>query len=117
MMENKKLSLLRGMAPAVFVSAAACYLMCVYAPLELYLGNQNEFWFKLRDMLPTAWVMFIVCSALSSAILLLLKKLSAKIYRVVLVAAFGIFICFYAEGDFLAGNLPPLDGTAVDFGA
>lgn len=117
MMENKKLSLLRGMAPAVFVSVAACFLMCVYAPLELYLGNQNEFWFKLGDMLPTAWVMFIVCTALCSALLLLLKKLSVKIYRVVLVAAFGIFICFYAEGNFLAGNLPPLDGTAVDFGA
>lgn len=108
---------LRGILPAIFVSVGVCFMLCIYAPMELHLGNQHEFWFKIEDIMPLAWAMFIIFTVLCICVFALLKKLSVNAYRIAVAAVFGAMICMYVEGNFLVKNLPPLDGTKVDFGA
>lgn len=33
--------------PAVMLSIATCFMFFVYAPIELYLTNKDEFWYDI----------------------------------------------------------------------
>ena len=44
--------------PGVAVAFCICFMLLIYAPLELYITNQADFWFTAGQMLPTALLMF-----------------------------------------------------------
>lgn len=114
-MLNKLKKGLISILPGIIISVAAGFMLCVYAPMELYLGNQSEFWFGITDIMPMAWAMFAAVVVLGTLFFAAAKKIGAGFYNAAVIIAFGIFLCLYAEGNFLVGNLPPLDGTKVNF--
>lgn len=51
----------------IWLSAVACFMFFLYAPLELLFTNQDEFWFDAYILLPIMSVVFliaIICSIL-----------------------------------------------------
>ena len=36
-------------APGLLAAFAVCFIFFIYAPLELYVTNQTEFWFQTVD--------------------------------------------------------------------
>ena len=61
--ERDKANLYAG----IVVFLALCFMLFLYAPIELYAYNQDEFWFDLYDLLPV--------------ILLLLRQLTIRLVQ------------------------------------
>lgn len=102
----------KELIPGGVISLAACFMMFLYAPLELYFTNKDEFWFDMRILGPVLLKIFLVMLVLSIAVLAILWLIHRRVYQVALVVYFVGFICTYIQGNFLVSNLPAMDGTA-----
>lgn len=97
------------------ITLALCFMLFLYAPLELFFSNRDEFWFDVYILLPVLIITFLAFTITSIGILRFLYIVHIKLYQAGLVIYFIAFICSYIQGVFLVSNLPPLDGTAVDW--
>lgn len=111
---KKKLS---GFWVGGILSAALAFLLAVYAPLELFLGNQADFWFDLPTFLPRVILLFVILTVLGIAAFALLRLWGRLPYSIGLALGFTALLGCYIQGSFLAADLPPLDGTTVDWNA
>ncbi len=99
----------------IILTVAACFMFFIFSPMELYFTNKGEFWFDMYLLLPVMLVVFIIMSCMSILFLFLVNVLSSKWYHILLVFYFIAFICSYIQGNFLVDNLPPLDGSPIDW--
>lgn len=44
----------------LWLFAAFAVMFCIFAPLEIFLTNQTEFWFELLQILPVVLLSFTV---------------------------------------------------------
>lgn len=116
-MKNRGKNAFKDLSIAIMLALCLCFMLWIYAPLELFLNNQTDFSFRLGDMLNVVMPCFAVSMAVICAISALLLKLSRKLYYIVMAALFAIIIAFYVQGNFLVNNLPLFDGTYIDFNA
>lgn len=111
----------RNIFAAIILSFVGSFMLFIYEPITMYANNVNDFWFDLYTILgPLVGIFFVAFIGVSLALIALgfiLSKLKhPKIYNYTLVAAFACFLCAYVHGNFLAGMLPPLDGTTPNWG-
>ncbi len=99
----------------IILTVAVCFMFFIFSPMELYFTNKGEFWFDMYLLLPVMLVVFIIMSCMSILFLFLVNVLSSKWYHILLVFYFIAFICSYIQGNFLVDNLPPLDGSPIDW--
>ena len=97
----------------VIVVFAVCFLLLIYAPLELLFGNQLEFNYNMYELLTYMIPVMIVCCAILSAVFLILRKKAGKVYGIALVVLTALLLASYIQGSFFSGNLPPLDGRTI----
>lgn len=115
-MQNKK-NMRKEIPEGIILSAVTCFMFFIYAPLELFFTNQDEFFFDSYILLPVLLVIFFATFIPSVMVFALLRKKSEKIYTISLGLYFVVFLCSYIQGNFLVKGLPPLDGTWIDWGA
>lgn len=93
------------------VVTALFFMLFIYAPIELYCYNIDEFWFDLYELMPMMAIVFSGGVFIAIAALVLMFCLVPRIYRmIVLPFCFVAFLCTYVQGNFLVGNLPSMDG-------
>lgn len=109
----KKQDLIPGIALSFLVSI----LTCIYAPLDLYFTNINDFWMHPVDMVIPIIVVFFGVFVLLNLLFVVAKLIGKIVYNVFLGIVSGSFIGMYIQGNFLIKNLPSMDGTAPDWGA
>lgn len=109
LMKHKEIS------SAIWLSIAVCFMLFLYAPLELLLTNQDEFWFDVYLLAPIMLVVFLIMCVSSVLVLLLLKKGNSNRYQIVLMLYFIVFIGLYVQGNFLTAGLPSLDGEPINW--
>ena len=112
MKKSKKLS---GIGAGIMLSACLSFLFGIYAPLELYLTNIKEFWFKITDFLPAAAAIFAVCFLGLTAALIVARLINRKFYDICLAAGGAFLIASYIQGNFLIKNLPSMSGELIDW--
>lgn len=112
---DKKKEMKKELISGIAVMAAMSFMLCIYAPLELYCYNQREFWFDVYDLLPLILVMFLAAFAASSLVMTVIWLVSTRLYLVVLPASVVVFVSTYIQGNFLVGNLPPMDGRDINW--
>lgn len=113
---EKKESFIKEMVPAVFLSAAISFLFAIYGPLELYFNNQGEFHYDFAAAMPALLIMFAAVFVLSLLVFAAARFIFDKLYEVLVAGAAVLLICSYIQGLFLIGNMPPMDGTTIDWG-
>lgn len=101
--------------PGIILSMAISFLFFLYAPLELYFTNKNEFWFDFYKMIPILLVAFLTVAVFGSLVFYLLKLISERLYQMGLSVCFIAYIASYIQGNFLVKNLPTLDGSEIDW--
>lgn len=97
----------------IFVSLAACFMLFVFAPLEIYLNNPGEFWYDAYLLFPFCLGGFGISMLVCILVFLTAYFLGDKIYDIALAGCFFIFAALYIQGNFLVNDLPPFDGTDV----
>jgi hypothetical protein len=104
---------------AFVISFVLSFMLYFYEPLTMYLNNSNDFWFNLELIMGPIIVITLILFFILSMLFLCLYFLCIKftkttlIFDVCLFAFFVGFVCTYIQGNFLANNLPPLDGTTI----
>lgn len=106
-----------GIGLGIMLAAALSFLLTVYAPLEMFLGSQEDFWFGLAPLGKVCLTLFAICFA-GLVILFFLLRLWGKLpLSIGLAVGLTLFCACYIQGNFMVANLPSIDGTAVDWNA
>ena len=60
---------IKDFIPAVLVSLAASFMLMVFAPIEIYYSNQDQFWFDIKQLIPVVACLFVLLFIVSVIIL------------------------------------------------
>lgn len=99
----------------IVLTFVVSFMLCFYAPFELFCNNLDEFSFDTSVLLPVLIRNTLVYFAVSFAVFTLFFLISDRIYGIFMTLYFVIFILLYIQGNFMSKNLPTLDGTPVDW--
>ena len=99
----------------IILSLCTCFLITIYAPLEMFFYNIDDFWFNFSTIFPICLVLFLALWLVGGLLFCFLGAIQKKIYGVAVFVAFVLLICTYIQGTFLINNLPPMDGTNIDW--
>lgn len=99
--------------PGVLMAAAISFLLFLYAPVDLYCSNIDEFWFDFDVLLRMAAMMFGISLVTLTLLYLLAAWIHPYLYRIGLAVGLAVLLITYVQGNFLVGNLPVLDGTSI----
>lgn len=101
--------------PGVLMAAAISFLLFLYAPVDLYCSNIDEFWFDFDVLLRIAVMMFGISLVALMLLYLLAAWIHPYLYRIGLAVGLAVLLITYVQGNFLVGNLPVLDGTSISW--
>lgn len=88
-----------------------CFTFLVYAPIQLYVANTNEFWFTMPMIAGPIAVCMVAAFLILFAIGMLLKK---KQHRYLYGAFFfGLGVAIFVQGDYINLNLGVLNGAQI----
>lgn len=104
---NKEIS---GMILIIFTFI---FNISIFAPLEMFYTNKNEFWFEVNDVLPVIIVISIILFAFLFLLGILLKDKKRNIFIKIL---FGLMLGLYIQGNFLNLGYKVLDGSEIEWG-
>ena len=105
----------RDWLPGVLMAAAISFLLFLYAPVDLYCSNIDEFWFDFDVLLRMAAMMFGISLVTLTLLYLLATWIHPYFYRIGLAVGLAVLLITYVQGNFLVGNLPVLDGTSISW--
>lgn len=107
---------------ALILAFVASFMIYIYEPIIMYSSNISDFWFDIYSMFSCTWIpaliMFAIIFAGYNIIYFIENKIVKKqknIYNISLLIGFILFIVTYIQGNYLAGNLPVLDGTPIEW--
>ncbi len=105
---------------ACLISCAIGFMLFINEPITLYANNINDFWFDFYVLIFPSLLFFslttIILFIIFTAFFFLSKKTALKkTYYWAIIFAIFCFLCAYIHSNFLAGFLPPLDGTNPDW--
>lgn len=111
MKDKKEKRSIKDFVPALLVSLAASFMIMVFAPIEIYYSNQDQFWFEIKQLIPVVICLFMIFLVVSLVVLGVLFLINQKAYNVGIILYLIAFLSTYIQGNFLVKNLPGLDGT------
>ncbi len=111
---------IKNIIPSVIIAFLTSFMIYIYEPIITYSSNVNDFWFDFKLMLPNIimyfaimfMVMFAIYNVIYGCSCLIKKK---NVYKGALAISFILLVVAYIQGNFLAGSLPQLDGTTIQW--
>lgn len=97
----------------VILSISCSFMLFVFAPLETYLTNVQEFWFYIRDLIPILSVCFFSAAAVFIVAGYIIRKW--KYFLKVSAVFFSLYIGLYIQGNFIPRDYGVLDGKEIDW--
>ena len=107
--------LIKQIMPAIFLLISMNFMFFIYAPYELFITNQWEFWFDLDILLPISFASFGIMVILGILIAFLINCINKKMYYGMLTVCGVAIVASYVQGTYCIKNLPPLDGADINW--
>lgn len=92
---------------------AYSFMICVFAPLEAYFANQEEFWFTFWQVLPMVLFVFVVSFIVFSFIFLCLKKTKPAVWIYTFI--FCTMLYLYIQGNYVPRKYGVLNGMDIQW--
>lgn len=109
------LSKIRKIGTGLIVSAVLTFMLCIYAPIELFISNQSDFWFSFSDLIYPAIILFFIVWLVEVIFLAIMRKIGELPYIISTFVLYTLLIICYIQGNFLVRWLPSLEGANVDW--
>ena len=91
------------------------FLVSVYAPIELFISSQRDFWFSIGELAWNSLLLFVLLWIIFAGIFVGMRRIGKKAFAISLIVGFTLLLALYVQGNFFVSALPPLDGTEVDW--
>lgn len=101
---------------ALALPFALSFITCFYEPLFIYFTNIIEFSYQISDIFPWIFLLFVIIWIILTAIFCIAGLISRRLLLIGVFLAGSLFFAMYIQGTILIGDLPPTDGTMVDWG-
>lgn len=101
--------------PGLLIVCAITYMLCYYAPLEIYMNNKNEFWFDYSVLQPQLLELCWTFLKIGFLIVIACYAIHRKLYNGALFAGISSLAILYIQGNYFASNLPAMDGTEIEW--
>ena len=97
---------------SIIIVLTFTFNIIVFAPIEIFYTNKNDFWFKLADILPVIIALFAIVTILLGVVAILLKNKKKEIFlKIIFVLTLGLYI----QGNFLNFGYKVLDGSEIQW--
>lgn len=106
---------LNGILSAFLPVLLILFLVLIVAPIEIYSANVDGFTYDIYDLLVMMFPVFLLASAAAFCGCLLLSIGPDGLLLAISALCLSLFFALYILGNFFSGNLPPLDGSVVDW--
>ena len=104
---------------AFVISFVLSFMLYLYEPILTYSSNINDFWFDFNLMISNIILymilIFLFLILVYFLLYLFLRRKNIKIYKIILVISFILFLYTYIQGNYLVGSLPQLNGDIIDW--
>ena len=104
---------------AFVISFVLSFMLYLYEPILTYSSNINDFWFDFNLMISNIIlymiIIFVFLILVYFLLYLFLRRKNIKIYKIILVISFILFLYTYIQGNYLVGTLPQLNGDIIDW--
>ena len=97
----------------LLISLAMSFMLFLYAPLELYFNNKNDFWYDFARILPVCLIMFAVALLFSIVFFVFTLLIHPTLYYISVTAYTIAFLCCYIQGNFMVEYLPAFNGADI----
>lgn len=101
--------------PGLLIVCAITYMLCYYAPLEIYMNNKTEFWFDYSVLQPQLLELCWTFLKIGFLIVIACYAIHRKLYNGALFAGVSSLVILYIQGNYFASNLPAMDGTEIEW--
>ena len=105
----------KQLLPGIVIAIAIAFLVFLYAPVDLYCSNISEFWFDFGILITASLGLFLIAALVMCLAYFVMWLIHPVLYRIGLAGGFIVLISTYIRGNFLVKNLPPLDGTTINW--
>lgn len=92
---------------------AISFMLCIFATVDSFYANKDEFWFTIWQMLSVSIVPFLILLIILCGLSIILKKSKASDY--IFAFFIGIFLYLYIQGNYIPRNYGVLNGTDIDW--
>ncbi len=97
------------------ISFALAFMLCFFAPYEIYYSNKHEFLFGEETMLPYGILVTLIVNTINLIVLVIAEGINRRIYNAVIIIEYIAFLSLYIQGNFLAYNLPGINGLTINW--
>lgn len=100
---------------SIVLSITMGIMICIFEPLQLYFTNIEEYWFDIYNLFPVCLKMFAALFGAGLLLFIIARLIGYKFWKIIYIIYGVVFLCTYIQGNYLAGNLPLLDGSVVNW--
>jgi len=101
--------------PQILCGLMLSFTVFVFAPIDMFTLNMNNFWFGYEHFVPLFLCIFGGCFALIQIVFALLRLLPKGVYLVFMALMFGLSVALYLQGNYLCMANDVLGGETPDW--
>jgi len=94
---------------------AMCFLLFVFAPIEMYLMIKEDTWFSLKDFVGYLFIFFIVSIVFGLLIDRIMLQFIPKVWDRIVFFIYSVFLALYIQGNYIKADYGVLNGKPIEW--